>query len=86
MTVVIISALAILIGVILVDLHYVYKVDSELLEIQLQLDKQEVKLNHAISQLEYLQIDNEVIDHNLHVIIGSISNLKEELKWQEKKE
>ena len=80
MTVVIISALAILIGVILVDLHYVYKVDSELLEIQLQLGKQEVKLNHAISKLEYLQSDNEVIDHNLHVIIGSISNLKEELK------
>lgn len=80
MTVFIISALAVLIGVILVDLLYVYKVDRNLLEIQLELDRQETKLNHAISQLEYLQSDNEVIDHNLHVIIGSISNLKEELK------
>lgn len=80
MTVFIISALAVLIGVILVDLLYVYKADRNLLEIQLELDRQETKLNHAISQLEYLQSDNEVIDHNLHVIIGSISNLKEELK------
>lgn len=80
MTVFIISALSVLIGVILVDLLYVYKVDRNLLEIQLELDRQETKLNHAISQLEYLQSDNEVIDHNLHVIIGSISNLKEELK------
>lgn len=80
MTVFIISALAVLIGVILVDLLYVYKADRNLLEIQLELDRQETKLNHAISKLEYLQSDNEVIDHNLHVIIGSISNLKEELK------
>ena len=73
---VIISALAILIGIILVYLHYIYKVDSELLEIQLQLDRQEAKLNHAISQLEYLQSDNEVIDRNLHVIIKSIPELR----------
>ena len=80
MTVSIILTLSVLIGIILVNLLYVYKVDRKLLEIQLQLDKQEEKLNHAISQLGYLQSDNEVIDHNLHVIIGSISNLKEELK------
>ena len=76
----VISALAILIVVILIGILYVYKVDRKLLEIQIQLDKQETKLNHAISQLEYLQSDNKVIDHNLHVIIGNISNLKEELK------
>lgn len=80
MTVIIISGLATLIGVILIDALYVYKVDRKLLEIQLQLDKQEAELNHIKSQLRYLQSDNEVIDHNLHVIIGNISNLKEELK------
>lgn len=80
MTVTIISALATLICVILIDALYVYKVDRKLLKIQLQLDKQKVELNHIKSQLEDLRTDSEVIDHNLHVIIGNISNLKEELK------
>lgn len=76
----VISALATLICVILIDALYVYKVDRKLLKIQLQLDKQKVELNHIKSQLEDLRTDSEVIDHNLHVIIGNISNLKEELK------
>lgn len=80
MTVIIILALAVLISVILIDALYVYKVDRKLLKIQLQLDKQKVELNHIKSQLEDLRTDSEVIDHNLHVIIGNISNLKEELK------
>lgn len=72
----VISALAILIGVILIGASMFIR----LCEIQLQLDKQKAELNRIISQLKALQGDNEVIDHNLHVIIGSISNLKEELK------
>lgn len=72
----IISALAILIVVILIGASMFIR----LCEIQLQLDKQKAELNRIISQLKALQGDNEVIDHNLHVIIGSISNLKEELK------
>lgn len=72
----IISALAILIGIILIGASMFIR----LCEIQLQLDKQKAELNRIISQLKALQGDNEVIDHNLHVIIGSISNLKEELK------
>ena len=71
----VISALAVLIGVILIGASMFIR----LCEIQLQLDKQKVELNRIISQLKALQGDNEVIDHNLHVIIGSISNLKEEL-------
>ena len=72
----VISALAVLIGVILIGASMFIR----LCEIQLQLDKQKAELNRIISQLKALQGDNEVIDHNLHVIIGSISNLKEELK------
>lgn len=72
----VISALAILIGIILIGASMFIR----LCEIQLQLDKQKAELNRIISQLKALQGDNEVIDHNLHVIIGSISNLKEELK------
>ena len=72
----VISALAILIVVILIGVSMFIR----LCEIQLQLDKQKAELNRIISQLKALQGDNEVIDHNLHVIIGSISNLKEELK------
>ena len=72
----VISALAILIGIILIGASIFIR----LCEIQLQLDKQKAELNRIISQLKALQGDNEVIDHNLHVIIGSISNLKEELK------
>lgn len=72
----VISALAILIGVILIGVSMFIR----LCEIQLQLDKQKAELNSIKSQLKVLQSDNEVIDHNLHVIIGNISNLKEELK------
>lgn len=72
----VISALAILIVIILIGASMFIR----LCEIQLQLDKQKAELNRIISQLKALQGDNEVIDHNLHVIIGSISNLKEELK------
>lgn len=71
----VISALAILIGVILIGASMFIR----LCEIQLQLDKQKAELNLIKAQLRVLQSDNKVIDHNLHVIIGSISNLKEEL-------
>lgn len=80
---IIISALALLIGILIIESHLSHsanKVDSELIEIQIQLDKQVAKLNSILSQLSELQSDNEVIDHNLHTIIGNISNLKDELK------
>lgn len=77
---IIISALVILIGVLLLDIYYAYRVDDRLLELELKLDKQEVKLNHIISQLRELQNDIDLIDNNLHTIIGNINNLKEEQK------
>lgn len=80
---IIISALGILIGIGIIDIRltlYNSKVDDRLLEIKLQLDEQKVKLNHIISQLRELQNDIDLIDNNLHTIIGNINNLKEEQK------
>ena len=71
----IISALAILIGVILIGASMFIR----LCEIQLQLDKQKAELNRIISQLKALQGDSRTIDRKLQVIIQIISNLKEEL-------
>lgn len=71
----IISALAILIGVILIGASMFIR----LCEIQLQLDKQKAELDRIISQLKALQGDSRTIDRKLQVIIQIISNLKEEL-------
>lgn len=72
----IISALAILIGIILIGASMFIR----LCEIQLQLDKQKAELNSIKSQLKVLQSDSRTIDRKLQVIIQIISNLKEELK------
>lgn len=71
----VISALAILIGVILIGASMFIR----LCEIQLQLDKQKAELDRIISQLKALQGDSRTIDRKLQVIIQIISNLKEEL-------
>ena len=63
---VIIWALAILIGVILIGVLYVYMVYRKLLK---KLDRQETKMNHILSLLGYLQNGSEAIDRNLHVVI-----------------
>lgn len=79
----IISALAVFVGIILIVILVTInnsKVEDQLIEIKLQLDEQEAKMNSILSQLRELKRDNEVIDHNIHLIIGSISNLKDELK------
>lgn len=76
----VISALAILIGVILIGILYVYKVERRLYEIQLKLDKQKAELNRITPQLRALQSDSRAIDRNLRVIIQIIANLREELK------
>lgn len=80
MIIAIISALAATIVTMLIGIHYTNKVDDRLLELELKLDEQKVKLNHIISQLRELQNDIDLIDNNLHTIIGNINNLKEEQK------
>lgn len=72
----VISALAILIGVILIGACYVYMVYRKLLK---KLDRQETKLNHVLSQLGDLRGSNRAIDRHLQVIIRSIPDMKKEL-------
>lgn len=77
---IIISTLAILTGIGTIDIFVMHNnrmVIDRLLEIKLQLDKQEVKLNSILFRLRKLQSDIEVIDNNLHTIIENINNLKE---------
>ena len=73
---VIIWALAILIGVILIGVLYVYMVYRKLLR---KLDRQETKMNHILSLLGHLQSGSGAIDRNLHVVIKSIPELRKEL-------